>query len=398
MKKNENIFDLLTRKKKWNYNHIYYMAVSQEDLRSARLKKVGLAPQIPQVSFDGNFTPGNSQTLEQIRSSSNGDFRKGLEKVYGKEQHALFVFTDDMRNDFISAIGGEPKDHLHQTLADSLFLLLPETAVAYGLSSESNVPIYSRLKVKFHEKLKPEDLKVYTKSTISDINRAKNGAIKNVGFVTETIISQDGRDLSAFNDSFYLFASPDRKLEEEDVAGIEIPIKDETKNLQPQEVVYIDDETQGLSKQWTQEDIDMIAALSGDFNPAHTKKDYLKNTFLSKIVPRLAEDATIAHGVAVLAASVLSTTEALQNDGKIKIQTEDTTIADILMQDIYKLSGLDVEFKFPVIVDETTTTPSVREIESSDPNNKIFELVVKNQDGKPVITGAITFGKISKGL
>ena len=117
----------------------------------------------------------------------------------------------------------------------------------------------------------------------------------------------------------------------------------------------------GLKKDIVQENINLYAKASGDFNPIHIDADYARKTPLG---------GTVAHGMLILAYVSQMMTNAFGRDW---------------------LSGgrLNVRFRAPARPgDVITVSGSIRHIEKDDGRQMIdCDVLCSNQNDEPVITG-----------
>jgi len=117
----------------------------------------------------------------------------------------------------------------------------------------------------------------------------------------------------------------------------------------------------GLKKDIVQENINLYAKASGDFNPIHIDADYARKTPLG---------GTVAHGMLILAYVSQMMTGAFERDW---------------------LSGgrLNVRFRAPARPgDVITISGSIRHVEKSDGYQVIdCDILCSNQNNEPVITG-----------
>ena len=117
----------------------------------------------------------------------------------------------------------------------------------------------------------------------------------------------------------------------------------------------------GLKKDIVQENINLYAKASGDFNPIHIDADYARKTPLG---------GTVAHGMLILAYVSQMMTNAFGRDW---------------------LSGgrLNVRFRAPARPgDVITISGSIRHVEKSDGYQVIdCDILCSNQNNEPVITG-----------
>ncbi|MFH1775820.1 MAG: MaoC family dehydratase [Chloroflexota bacterium] len=117
----------------------------------------------------------------------------------------------------------------------------------------------------------------------------------------------------------------------------------------------------GLSKTVTQENINLYAEASRDFNPIHIDEDFAKKTPLG---------GTIAHGMLVLAYVSQMMTAAFGPSWLIG-------------------GKLNVRFRNPARPGDTVTiNGQVRRIEKAGEQTKVdCEISVQNQKGESIITG-----------
>ena len=117
----------------------------------------------------------------------------------------------------------------------------------------------------------------------------------------------------------------------------------------------------GLKKDIVQENINLYAKASGDFNPIHIDADYARKTPLG---------GTVAHGMLILAYVSQMMTSAFGRDW---------------------LSGgrLNVRFRAPARPgDVITISGNIRRVEKSDGYQVIdCDILCSNQNNEPVITG-----------
>jgi acyl dehydratase len=116
-----------------------------------------------------------------------------------------------------------------------------------------------------------------------------------------------------------------------------------------------------ISKKVVQDNVNLYAKASGDFNPIHIDADYARQTPLG---------GTVAHGMLILAYLSQMMTNAFGRDW---------------------LSGgkLNVRFRAPARPgDVITVSGSVRQVEKSNGYQMIdCEVLCRNQNDEPVITG-----------
>ena len=117
----------------------------------------------------------------------------------------------------------------------------------------------------------------------------------------------------------------------------------------------------GLKKDIVQDNINLYAKASGDFNPIHIDADYARKTPLG---------GTVAHGMLILAYISQMMTSAFGRDW---------------------LSGgrLNVRFRAPARPgDVITISGNIRRVEKSDGYQVIVcDILCSNQNNEPVITG-----------
>ena len=114
-----------------------------------------------------------------------------------------------------------------------------------------------------------------------------------------------------------------------------------------------------FAKTITETDVYMFAGVTGDFNPAHVKEEYAKDSMFK---------GRIAHGM--LGASLISTVLAMQLPGPGTIYMKQ-----------------DLKFLAPVRFNDTiTATLTVKEV-ITEKNRVVLDCVVTNQDGTAVISG-----------
>ena len=114
-----------------------------------------------------------------------------------------------------------------------------------------------------------------------------------------------------------------------------------------------------FSKTISEQDVNMFAEVTGDFNPVHMDKEFAKNTIFKD---------RIAHGM--LVASLFSTILGTQLPGEGAIYT-----------------GQELKFTKPVYLEDTiTATVTVTELDV-EKNRVVLETIASNQNGDVVIKG-----------
>lgn len=111
-------------------------------------------------------------------------------------------------------------------------------------------------------------------------------------------------------------------------------------------------------KQFTIEDVEMFASLTGDYNPIHFDPEYASHTIFKK---------PIVHGPLVLTIITTLFAKKLPGPGSVYLSH-------------------DIKYINPVYIsDEITVTLEV--IEITERNHVIIETTCKNQDGIPILSG-----------
>lgn len=295
---------------------------------------------------DGAFSP--HALLHRIKNGDVPDASFPLHRVAdyaGFSIDVTFSIEPHRIQQFLELIGGDIHDPTHRAYAMYMSRCFPLTALYWGIGTEHNTPLYvshTSIGAPIHCRAIDTHLQVTKVGKTSLVfghlqTQQHEGAPVYVGGGTDVIVFDP-----------YPYASE------------AIPKPQQRQPAEPDKGYVVC----GDPYVATQDQVDAMAEITGDHNPAHTNPEYMRNSRF--------QCGTIAHGWLGLTGGLLSCTEYIRRH----------------LGTGGNLRSLQVTFQSPAIVGETSSVPMIKP--GFAPNTYSFMLWEKNRN-LPITSGSFTY-------